>query len=170
MPSLKPRQTLSLGLLGRILFLYPLPNGPGSEPLGPNDEPMKFVAQVLNFPPTLRRLSGTFPPSPASLTNNGLFTHESDARCRDALAISMSLFFIVMTSVLLGSALPFGFARTGVDPAHAGTSIQVRRQGEHIPLKPSLAPWPHVYLPLSYASLLKIVVIRAVDEVISARS
>lgn len=44
---------------------------------------------------------------------------------RDAAAISMSLFLIVMTSVLLGSALPFGFARTGVDPAHAGTSIQV---------------------------------------------
>ena len=37
----------------------------------------------------------------------------------------MSLFLIVMVSVLLGSALPFGFARAGVDPAHAGTSIQV---------------------------------------------
>ncbi|CAM9728295.1 unnamed protein product, partial [Hapterophycus canaliculatus] len=30
---------------------------------------------------------------------------------RDASAISMSLFLIVMVSVLLGSALPFGFAR-----------------------------------------------------------
>lgn len=37
----------------------------------------------------------------------------------------MSLFLIVMASVLLGSALPFGLARSGVDPAHAGTSIQV---------------------------------------------
>lgn len=45
---------------------------------------------------------------------------------RDASAISMSLFLIVMVSVLLGSALPFGFARAGVDPAHAGTSIQAR--------------------------------------------
>eukprot|EP00752_Nemacystus_decipiens_P003604 g3322.t1 len=44
---------------------------------------------------------------------------------RDASAISMSLFLIVMVSVLLGSGLPFGFARAGVDPAHAGTTIQV---------------------------------------------
>ncbi|CAN0201446.1 unnamed protein product, partial [Laminaria digitata] len=44
----------------------------------------------------------------------------------DASAISVSLFLIVMVSVLLGSALPFGFARAGVDPAHAGTSIQAR--------------------------------------------
>ncbi|CAM9305192.1 unnamed protein product [Pylaiella littoralis] len=44
---------------------------------------------------------------------------------RDASAISSSLFLIVMVSVLLGSALPFGFARAGVDPAHAGTTIQV---------------------------------------------
>lgn len=44
---------------------------------------------------------------------------------RDASAISVSLFLIVMASVLLGSALPFGLARSGVDPAHAGTSIQV---------------------------------------------
>ncbi|CBJ32338.1 Mg2+ transporter-e family [Ectocarpus siliculosus] len=44
---------------------------------------------------------------------------------RDASAISSSLFLIVMASVLLGSALPFGFARAGVDPANAGTTIQV---------------------------------------------
>lgn len=46
---------------------------------------------------------------------------------RDAAAISMSLFLIVMTSVLLGAALPFGLARIGVDPGHAGTTIQVGR-------------------------------------------
>ena len=40
-------------------------------------------------------------------------------------AISLSLFAIVMTSVLTGTALPFGLARLGVDPANAGTSIQV---------------------------------------------
>eukprot|EP00903_Cladosiphon_okamuranus_P011143 g10517.t1 len=44
---------------------------------------------------------------------------------RDASAVSISLFLIVMVSVLLGSGLPFGFARAGVDPAHAGTTIQV---------------------------------------------
>ncbi|CAM9540957.1 unnamed protein product [Sphacelaria rigidula] len=49
----------------------------------------------------------------------------SGTTLRDGVAISMSLFLIVMTSILLGSALPFGFARTGVDPANAGTSIQV---------------------------------------------
>ena len=43
-----------------------------------------------------------------------------------AVAISCSLFMIVMTSVIAGSLLPFGFARAGVDPANAGTSIQVR--------------------------------------------
>ena len=41
-------------------------------------------------------------------------------------AISLSLFAIVMTSVLTGTALPFGLAKMGVDPANAGTSIQVR--------------------------------------------
>ena len=41
------------------------------------------------------------------------------------VAISASLFMIVMTSVLAGAGLPFGLARLGVDPANAGTSIQV---------------------------------------------
>jgi len=43
----------------------------------------------------------------------------------NATAISLSLFMIVMSSVLLGTGLPFGLARLGVDPANAGTSIQV---------------------------------------------
>lgn len=43
----------------------------------------------------------------------------------NALAISLSLLSIVMTSVLLGTGLPFLLARLGVDPANAGTSIQV---------------------------------------------
>ncbi|GLC37697.1 hypothetical protein PLESTB_000803400 [Pleodorina starrii] len=43
----------------------------------------------------------------------------------NAAAISVSLFLIVMTSVVLGAALPFALARAGVDPANAGTSIQV---------------------------------------------
>lgn len=45
----------------------------------------------------------------------------------NAVAISVSLFLIVMTSVVLGTGLPFALARAGVDPANAGTSIQVRR-------------------------------------------
>ncbi|KAG7669462.1 hypothetical protein Ndes2526B_g05794 [Nannochloris sp. 'desiccata'] len=43
----------------------------------------------------------------------------------NSTAISMSLFLIVVTSVLLGAALPFGLAKAGVDPANAGTTIQV---------------------------------------------
>eukprot|EP00884_Botryococcus_braunii_P011280 jgi/Botrbrau1/20152/Bobra.0173s0054.1 len=43
----------------------------------------------------------------------------------NAFAISMSLFLIVMTSVLTGTALPFGLQKLGVDPANAGTSVQV---------------------------------------------
>ena len=43
----------------------------------------------------------------------------------NAFAISLSLFLIVMTSVVLGTGLPFALARAGVDPANAGTSIQV---------------------------------------------
>ena len=43
----------------------------------------------------------------------------------DSVAISASLFCIVMSSVLTGTALPFGLAMMGVDPANAGTSIQV---------------------------------------------
>lgn len=42
----------------------------------------------------------------------------------NSTAISVSLFAIVMTSVLTGTALPFALAKIGVDPANAGTSIQ----------------------------------------------
>ncbi len=43
----------------------------------------------------------------------------------DSVAISASLFCIVVSSVLTGTALPFGLAMMGIDPANAGTSIQV---------------------------------------------
>ena len=43
----------------------------------------------------------------------------------DAAAISASLAAIVLASVVVGSALPFALARAGVDPANAGTSVQV---------------------------------------------
>lgn len=43
----------------------------------------------------------------------------------NSTAIALSLFLIVLSSVLFGAALPFGLARAGVDPANAGTSIQV---------------------------------------------
>jgi hypothetical protein len=47
----------------------------------------------------------------------------------NAFAISVSLLAIVFASVLLGTGLPFALARGGVDPAHAGTSIQVSHKG-----------------------------------------
>lgn len=43
----------------------------------------------------------------------------------DAAAIGASLFGIVLASVCVGTALPFGLARVGIDPANAGTSVQV---------------------------------------------
>ena len=52
-----------------------------------------------------------------------VFLTNHDAR--NASAISLSLALIVALSILLGTALPFGLARAGVDPANAGTSIQV---------------------------------------------
>lgn len=42
-----------------------------------------------------------------------------------SFAISASLFLIVVSSVFTGTALPFALARLGIDPANAGTSIQV---------------------------------------------
>lgn len=43
----------------------------------------------------------------------------------NASAISLSLLTIVLVSVILGSGLPFALSKIGVDPANAGTSIQV---------------------------------------------
>ena len=42
-----------------------------------------------------------------------------------SFAISTSLLLIVISSVFTGTALPFALARLGIDPANAGTSIQV---------------------------------------------
>ena len=42
-----------------------------------------------------------------------------------AAAISLSLFAIVTTSTVAGTALPFALAAAGQDPANAGTTIQV---------------------------------------------
>ena len=47
----------------------------------------------------------------------------------NSCAISLSLFLIVQTSVVLGTGLPFALAKAGIDPANAGTSIQVRSGG-----------------------------------------
>jgi Mg/Co/Ni transporter MgtE len=44
---------------------------------------------------------------------------------QNSFAISISLFIIVMTSVCSGTVLPFALARLGIDPANAGTCIQV---------------------------------------------
>ena len=49
----------------------------------------------------------------------------TDGSLENSFAISLSLFLIVCTSVLTGTMLPFGLAKAGVDPANAGTSVQV---------------------------------------------
>ena len=48
------------------------------------------------------------------------------------MAIATSLLLIVLASVLLGTALPFLLVKAGVDPAHAGSSIQVRASAVNI--------------------------------------
>ena len=37
-----------------------------------------------------------------------------------------SLWLVVLSSVTVGTFLPFGLAKLGIDPANAGTSIQVQ--------------------------------------------
>ena len=44
---------------------------------------------------------------------------------RDALAISVSLLMIVVSSIVIGCLLPLLLHRLRVDPAHAGATIQV---------------------------------------------
>lgn len=51
---------------------------------------------------------------------------------RDAAAIAASLFLIVLASILLGTALPFALSRVGVDPAHAGSSVQVGSENKAV--------------------------------------
>eukprot|EP00850_Spirogloea_muscicola_P008725 SM000047S16864 [mRNA] locus=s47:428079:429401:+ [translate_table: standard] len=43
----------------------------------------------------------------------------------DSFAISASLFLIVLSSVEIGTLLPYGLAKAGLDPLNAATSIQV---------------------------------------------
>jgi len=43
----------------------------------------------------------------------------------ETIAITTSLFMIVMISVLLGASLPLGMKMLGIDPAHSSTTIQV---------------------------------------------
>lgn len=56
---------------------------------------------------------------------NALQVYVTSGHVVDACAISLSLLLIVLTSVVLGTGLPFMLAHAGVDPANAGTSIQV---------------------------------------------
>ena len=65
---------------------------------------------------------------------------------RDAIAIGLSLFLIVTSSVVIGASLPILIQRIGFDPAHAGATIQVcarassaranRRRATPTPSKP----------------------------------
>ena len=43
----------------------------------------------------------------------------------EAIAIAVSLFVVVITSILIGAALPLFLRGLGIDPAHASTTIQV---------------------------------------------
>ena len=62
----------------------------------------------------------------ASLAAGGwLRVYITSGNVLDATAISISLLCIVFSSVVLGASLPFGLAKLGLDPANAGTTIQV---------------------------------------------
>ena len=57
-----------------------------------------------------------------------VFYDDSDhqeTRLAATVAISVCLFFIVLCSVTVGALLPFVFLYVGIDPIHAGPSIQV---------------------------------------------
>lgn len=43
----------------------------------------------------------------------------------ETLAITTSLFMIVIISIVLGALLPLGMKKVGIDPAHSSTTIQV---------------------------------------------
>lgn len=43
----------------------------------------------------------------------------------EAIAVTVSLYVIVFTSICLGAVLPLGLKRLRVDPAHSSTTIQV---------------------------------------------
>jgi hypothetical protein len=44
---------------------------------------------------------------------------------KETIAITTSLFFIVLISIVLGAVLPLGFKYVRIDPAHSSTTIQV---------------------------------------------
>jgi Mg/Co/Ni transporter MgtE len=48
-----------------------------------------------------------------------------DVAHTDSIAIAGSLFIIVLSSTVIGTLLPLGMYFVGLDPAHAGPSIQV---------------------------------------------
>mmetsp|Transcript_73011 Transcript_73011/g.171634 ORF Transcript_73011/g.171634 Transcript_73011/m.171634 type:complete len:134 (-) Transcript_73011:76-477(-) len=60
-----------------------------------------------------------------SEVDQGLSPLLSRAQFLDVLMKRLRLFVIVFTSVILGSILPLIYERVKIDPAHAGTSIQV---------------------------------------------
>lgn len=45
----------------------------------------------------------------------------------EVIAIVVSLFAIVVSSIVIGAALPMLLYKAGFDPAHAGATIQVER-------------------------------------------
>jgi hypothetical protein len=75
-----------------------------------------------SFHSTSLRSSAAISPCAAAGFARVLIT---DGSLMNSFAISSALFTIVMTSVVTGTVLPFGLAMAGIDPANAGTTIQV---------------------------------------------
>eukprot|EP00191_Tetraselmis_sp_GSL018_P008131 CAMPEP_0177608838 /NCGR_PEP_ID=MMETSP0419_2-20121207/18707_1 /TAXON_ID=582737 /ORGANISM="Tetraselmis sp., Strain GSL018" /LENGTH=242 /DNA_ID=CAMNT_0019103599 /DNA_START=516 /DNA_END=1244 /DNA_ORIENTATION=+ len=83
-------------------------------------------ANAASFRRVLAQQGGVGAVLGASLAAGGwLRVYISNGDAWNATAISLSLLLIVFTSVVMGTGLPFGLARLGLDPANAGTTIQV---------------------------------------------
>jgi hypothetical protein len=86
--------------------------------------PYMSLYKILNAGPHMRL--PTRPPHPAHSPRPTLpLQYVTNGDATNSTAISISLFLIVLSSVLAGTALPFGLARMGIDPANAGTTVQV---------------------------------------------
>jgi Mg/Co/Ni transporter MgtE len=89
------------------------PPGAGT---GPGTPPASFILSQM------RTAIGLSLVLCASAGFRALLFREEPNEC---LAIALSMFSIVLVSVLVGTCLPFALKLLGLDPAHASAAIQV---------------------------------------------
>ena len=126
MSSASIKRTLSQQLLVGVLLATGLSGGAPAIGLHNGDI---AAACACSAPSHLRLLDPpTAEPSsvPAAAAAGFARVFITDGSLMNSFAISTALFLIVIISVITGTALPFGLAMLGFDPANAGTTIQVR--------------------------------------------